>query len=786
MHRHLLLHCSCPTLVLTLLACASPALAQTAPVAAEAAPDDDTAILVTARRSSERLQDVPLAITTQSAEMLQERGISDLEGIARITPGLQFKDFVTTFHGNATLRGLAQINTSNPVGNVGVFVNGIYLQRGYMVDTSLGDFSRIEVVKGPQSALYGQNTFGGAINYVSNAPTDELHGDGEITYGNYGRKEVQAAVGGPIVDGLLSARIYVAKSLYGGSWKNNASGNLGDLKRFGGYDRDAFSGALKFTPTDRLTVNLFYQRNHREEELRPYYTLDGTFTEDRLNCGPVNATTGRPSLFCGQFQVNPSASKSGVGTPAAVPFSVDQPKTITTTQIASASVDYDFSDAIQAHYVYGWTKGSAQENLGAFSNTVNPTGRATISPQHEGGVLNYDSHEVRIGYDDKGPFTLEMGYFHSNARDEYLFGNRAVAPGQTILRLSSDPLFIPTGFLTLTNYDAHYRTDSVFGRGTLKFFDDRLTLGAEGRYTWTQVRYFDKQTPTLPELKADYGNLSPRFTVDYKLTPASMIYASAAKGVKSGGFNGRRAGTVTLTADEQSYGEEENWTYEVGSKNSFFGSKLIANVALFYIDWSKKQNSVQPSGYVNTGVFTPGTVPPNSYQTTGAAKSYGIEIEGMARPFAGFTINYSAAAMNPEYNKGVIAGNFIGLCTGVNCPISADIGGNQIERTSKFAGTLGFEYRKSAVKDFEMFVGSDVTYQSKQYSDPVNESWIGSYTLVNARIGIQNDTWKAWLHVDNLFDKKYIQSVFVIQNTRLNQVAYGERRTIGGTLAFNF
>jgi iron complex outermembrane receptor protein len=770
------------------LAATGIALSATAAIAQEAAgAEAGNDIVVTARRSSERLQDIPLAITTQTNEQLQSRGVSDLEGVARFTPGLQFKDFVTTFHGNATLRGLSQINTSNPVGNVGAFIDGVYLQRGYMVDTSLGDFARVEVVKGPQSALYGQNTFAGAINYVTNNPTEELKADISGTFGNYGRRELQVGVGGPIIQDILGFRAYLGKSVYGGSWKNNVPQDAGDLRRFGGYDREAWSGKLVFTPVDGLRVSAFYQENRRSEELRPYYTLDGTFVEDKLNCGPVNTTTRRPSLFCGAFPVNPAAFRSGVGSPPETPFAVQQPDTITKTQVANVSVDYDFNDQLAAHYVYGWARGEAQEDIGAFSNTFNPTGRTSINYQHEGGVLNYRSHELRLAYTPSSALALEGGYFRSKARDRFVFGFNFQPPGRPTLRYSaSDPLYRPSTFTTLQNFDARYSIDSVFGRATVKLLDEKLTLGAEGRYSWTDINFIDNQQIALGALKSKYNTFSPRFTANYNLTSSNMVYYSVAKGIKNGGFNGRQTGTIVLTQAEQSYGEEANWTYELGTKNSFMGGALIANVTLFYIDWNKKQNSVQPSNYVPTGALTPGTVPPNIYQTNGSATSYGIEIEGLYRPVDGLTINYSASWMKPTYDKGTIAAQFVGLCTGAECPVSANIGGNDIERTSRLSGALGAEYKAPISGEWDGFVGGDVTYQSKQYGDAVNISWIKSFAVANGRIGVSNDKYRVWLWANNLFDKKYIQSVFVIQNTRNNQAAYGERRTIGVTAAANF
>ena len=127
-------------------------------------------IVVTARKREESLQDVPIAVTAFSSEQLVKRGISELEDVAMATPGLVFEDFSSSFSAAPVMRGLTQVNVSSEVQNVATFVDGVYLQRGYSVDIGLADVSRIEVVKGPQSALYGQNAFGGAINYVLNKP----------------------------------------------------------------------------------------------------------------------------------------------------------------------------------------------------------------------------------------------------------------------------------------------------------------------------------------------------------------------------------------------------------------------------------------------------------------------------------------------------------------------------------------------------------------------------------------------------------------------------------------
>ena len=155
-------------------------------------------IVVTARKREESLQEVPVAITAFSSEQLTKRGIVEREDLALSTPGLAFEDYSSSFSAAPVMRGLTQINVSSEVQNVATFVDGVYIQRNYAVDISLADVSRVEVVKGPQSALYGQNAFAGAINYVLNRPGEEFSGDAEVTAGSDGRLDYKPAVGGPL------------------------------------------------------------------------------------------------------------------------------------------------------------------------------------------------------------------------------------------------------------------------------------------------------------------------------------------------------------------------------------------------------------------------------------------------------------------------------------------------------------------------------------------------------------------------------------------------------------
>ena len=793
-----------------LLATAAPVWAQSAtlpaPPASDAGQGADTAsdasregndIVVTARRSDERLQDIPLAISAIASESLSTRGSTGLGDVAAYTPGLQFRDFVSGFNGNVTIRGLAQANVQSAVPNVGVFVDGVYLQRGYMANFALSDIDRIEVVKGPQSALYGQNTFSGAINVVSKKPSEKWHADGSATVGDYGRYEYRLGVGGPLIPDILGVRAFYGRSLYGGTLPNSFPGITGDFSRFSGFERESYSGSVRFTPASNLTIDASYSRLNRSEEQRAYYSVDGTFIEDRLNCGPLNAF-GRPTLLCGTLPVNPDVLRSGANPTRPLGLSsVQQPDIISNTDVYRASLEWKFTDAFTLSYLFGKTKGSAQENLSFPSNTFNPIGRATIAQQKEGGVLSFSSHEARINYDAGGPFKGEVGYYRSKTTDQFVFGLRFVLPNTPLVQLSDDPVSIVGLTVPFSSQKTNYRTDAVFGRASYDLLDGKANLTAEGRFTRTNVVLDDilarsrevtaGRDPDVlrPILRATFKDFSPRITAQYKVTPDNLLYASAARGVKAGGFNGYVAAATILLVSERSFEPEKNWTYEIGSKNELLDRKLTLNLAAFYVKWTNQQLRVVPANFP-VGSISQGVVPPSIFAAIGNSTNYGVEIDGQFRPIPGLAFNFSFAYSNPTYSSGSVDPGYINVCDDVACPKNGNIGGNHIPGTPMVSATLGVDYRHELANDWALFGGADMIYRGKQYVETVNISQFAPVTLVNGRIGVERSGVKFFVVAKNLFNKRYLESSFVIPSLRQVVPSFGEGRTIAGTISFNF
>lgn len=187
----------------------------------QSAPDE---IIVTARRKQESLADVPLAITALSEAEIDDAAIRDLNVVAGQTPGLVFTPIIGEFLPTPQIRGVSQIDLFANEPNVAIFVDGIYQGAREGLNISQLAIGRIEVVKGPQSAMYGRNSFAGAINIITQAPKTAFGGNASVTFGQDGRREARATLSGPIIADSLAGRLSVGYSNFDGSYENQSGG----------------------------------------------------------------------------------------------------------------------------------------------------------------------------------------------------------------------------------------------------------------------------------------------------------------------------------------------------------------------------------------------------------------------------------------------------------------------------------------------------------------------------------------------------------------------------------
>ncbi len=744
---------------------AFPAMAQDA----EATTEDNEAsqlgdVVVTARNRAERLQDVPLAISAFSSEALEQRGAASLADIALLTPGLNFESYASGGYPVITLRGLSATTITGFEGNVSTFFGGIYLPRAYMVDTGLVGLQRIEVVKGPQSALYGRNAFAGAINYVPETPPSSFEFEALTTVGTDERLDFGVSIGGPLAEGINVQAGY-AETSFDGTWYNthpnrdvDAGGTTGKM---GGHDNSTYFVSALLTPTEAFTINLGWNHTEKHTEAAGRYNISRNTGQG--NCSLV---AGVFQFFCGELPLLDS---------------VVDPRSqglIASSDVIRMSAEYAVSDNLTAFYQFGRIISEAYSYDQTSINSVN--GDTAAGVQFLGlpvGSIEGDSHEARLTYDD-GVLRVAGGVFGSDMVDDYgtrLFfrpplGTTPITPDQP-------------GQIIAQDGRTDVRSRSVFGLVGRDFLDGRFNITFEARYTEEEKVLIDRLARATYE--ATFDSFTPRLSMRYEFTPDQNVYFSAAKGSKSGGFN-----SGNILASERAFTPEENWTYEVGTKNRLLDGRLLVNANLFYIDWTDLQ-TLSVSG--NAGFV--GTLTRN----VGAATAYGFEVDTQFRLTPNLEIGASYAYTNPRYADDMIdprfllmrtaAGVPITICDGVTCPSNGSIGGNLLARQSQHQATGTIRYTGEVGQRFYS-VGADIAYKSRQYVDPLVLTWVPDRTLINLNASIDlTSQVSLQAFVKNVMDEEYVTSA-TYNLAGSNNVRYegvlGERRTAGVTLRYTY
>lgn len=785
-------------------------------------------VIVTARKAREDLQQIPVAVTAITAENIENLGIQGLADVARFTPGFSFESFSGPLSA-PIIRGQTQTRIDLPVQNVASYFNGVYLQRNYMVDASLLDLDRIEVIKGPQSALYGRNAFSGAINYIPRTAGDAFEGSISATLGSDDRRDIKGSLSGPLTD-WLGVLVAAGKSEFDGTWDNNhplAAQGTGTKDKMGGWDNNGVLAVVTVEPFDGLRFEAAYSRTELDTEARAQYVLGTTgllAAVNSLNCSP-GGTPSANRLYCGEIPVNPVLQPAELSGPLARPAGVlVDPRSFGqrgTNEIASLTADWEFAQGWSVGYQLGYTNskvnssGSPSRNATIGAQTPPVLGLVGFDSQPNGG-FDSTSHELRLEWQPGGIVRRALvGVFSSEATDDASSWSRWATP----LALT-DPLLT----FTFANATRNDDVQSVFGLLTLDV-TERISVTGEIRYTEETLELLARQTspgfipnpldstaPVIRRQENDFDYVTPRVAIDYKLTDQNLLYFSTGKGVKSGGQN-----VPGLDPLQDTYEPEENWSFEVGSKNTFLDGRLRFNAAAYYIDWTGIQGSVArnypTSGRVQgvdcfTACVLPmaGTPVPVIVGNLGDATVTGVEFEGAWLLTDALTLTYALSYQDASYKGGQISQRAANAenCDGVVCaltvrdsfgrPISgAEIGGNTLERQPPFQGALGFDYlfKLPVLADAEWVLGGSVTYQDKQYADELNLATVPSRALVDLSLRMDLGGFNARLWARNLFDEEYVtSSLFLIGTDGARSASYvpflGDKRTIGLTVGYKF
>jgi len=757
-------------------------------------------IVVTARKREEAIQDIPLAITAFTAEEMQKRSIQEMRDIALFTPGFNFEDFGGQGGTTPVVRGATQVSIlQSGEQNVSVFFDGVYVPRSYVTDRGFANMERVEVVKGPQSARYGRNAFMGAINYIPRRPGDEWDLQAQAVAGNHSRRDWAGTVSGPIVPGLVSVLAGYDYSEFDGTWKNTHPFADIDFKqgtngRLGGHERSVASLALRVTPGDALTIDLAYydydfDREHRAQN---FFAELGA-NSHLLNCGQWNPDVrpaGRPGfgyggqwfrLYCGELWVDN------------IPTDPRGYARQLNAQFTRGSINWDLNDSIAVEYIYGKLEADSKtlgyKDLLPGCPFATPPLPGCIVESGPIGDFEVDSHEIRVSWDTGGPLRAAAGYFYTKSRDFYTANFTGLWP---LAAVPSEPVDIldQSAFIFYANLrrlENRNRTTSPFAEISYAFMEGRARVGLEARYSSTDKFEGNQPSPGIGGnlefagvvLEDEFSSFTPRITLEYDLSGEQLLFVSVAKGVKLGGFN-----ASSVLAENRTFDEDQNWTYEIGSKNTLMDGRWRLNGSLFWIEWSDVQIRAQDPG-------NPDDLSLSLTANLGDVSSRGFEVETAYALSSNLTVSGSAYFGDAKYKEGTLDKRWGGLpsvCDDVVCPIDGHVGGNQMQRQSKWQGTLGAEWRDELALNFaeEYFIRFDAAYQSKQYADAMNLAWVPERAIVNASIGMTGSWYEARLWARNLFDEQYVSGATVGVPNRQYNAYLGERRTFGLTLVANF
>ncbi|MGJ8686395.1 MAG: TonB-dependent receptor [Spongiibacteraceae bacterium] len=823
-------------------------------------------VIVSARKRDESVQDIPLSVTPFTMQQMERRAFNGVEDIAASTPGFSYEGFSTAgTNGNAVIRGLAQQFTTSRIQNVAFFIDGVYMQRQSMLNMGLIDMQRVEVVKGPQNALYGRNAFAGALNYVTSRPTVEPSGYISQTVGSHDRLDLRASYTGPIFSDKFLGKISYGQTEYDGHHRNdhtqadaNPSGPS-TQGRLGGWDDQSYAAAFTFDASEKFSAHLGLYHVEIIRETAPAYMLSGIgarefglWEQDDLNC-----ITGEGTQFTAQgptdFEANTAycgALPSYAAEVAPRSFGptglVVDPRSWgadASTDLLTLAFDWSITENLQLSYLFGWTDhdSSSTGGPGGEDPEVGQSAELALGLSHvthlnsfssrPNSVLESFSHEFRFDWQVTDWFSARFGTYYSEVDDRQwtlLFISPVCSSGQN-LDAQGDPIGSsancdvalggaispivsdrgPTDISFVVPYDlgfrqhAHNRAeDTSYSDGVEAIFvsfdidfTETLSMSLEGRYTHENkqvVRHTDSfgiafgevidysftdrvfgVPPTgcadpqtgiddglslcsalvAPNDEENFHYFTPRAIFEWKPSDDNMVYVSAAKGVKSGGFNN------AVDQTQQTFDEASNWTYEIGTKNKFFDKRLTLNMALYQIEWTGLQGGVTPNV---VGLSTSDVT-----ENLGEAKSTGAESEIKFRFTDSFSTDIGLSYNDPKYGDGVKYSPAVSKfqCEKTDlCADDGEVGGNQLARTSKIQVNAGLNYNIAFNSGWMVNARYDINYQSRQYVTPLNLAWAPERIVSNASINIldPNDHWEFNLWGKNIFDEDKAANAFYI------------------------
>ena len=728
----------------SVLGVAVPATAQTSSPAID---EDDGAIIVTAQKRAQDSLDVGINVSVLGSEMLAERRLESVSELAGAAPNVTVKENVPGLLPVVTIRGIGLNDfsaTNNP--SAGVYVDEVPLSSLALMNFNFFDVDRLEVLKGPQGTLYGRNSTSGALNVFSARPDfSDFSGRVSASLGNYQAKDFEAALNIPLGDTLALRASGKVIAQDKGFWYNERTD-----ENFG--DRELLLGRLQLRarPSDTVDINLKVEAQRGRSDL------------------------GQPAFF----GALPAAGATCPGSPACTDF-------------------FGYRDTDNNPFRGAWS-------IDPFYNydQINLTGRievdlgfATLT-----SVTSYIDFDRQWGIDTDATPLPQLDFYTDDEVKQF---------SQEIRLAGESPIvdWLVGGFYTrdhvLTSYDG--RLDALFNTTSFTQSDQvtkSAALFANGEWkiaptlsVVTGLRYTSEKrrntgsTIDLVSLApgsalsgAPFGsppvtlgsvdgrisddNISYKLGVNWKPSPRLLIYASASKGIKSGGFF---AGVATSSAQLQPYRPETLYAYEAGIKGRLADVGLSYSLSGFYYDYRDVQTFIRDVA---------GALPVQRLGNIDKAKVKGIDADLIFNPRAlpGLTATLGLGLLDSKLGAFASSGGAIAS-------------GNRLPDAPKLSVNTGLAYSFPLTGSVDARLAVDGQYQSRTYRDALNDPIIASdgYWVWNARASVLREKgWDVSLFAKNLFDKRYVTQGVNQLVLGFGYRVYGAPRTYGVSASFQF
>lgn len=743
-------------------------------------------VIVTAQKRAQSVQDVGMAISATNGDTLKDMGVTNPSDLSMVTPGLTFSD-----SGTGTpvysLRGVGFYdNSAQAASTVGVYLDETAIPYPVMTKGAMFDVERVEVLKGPQGTLYGLNTTGGAIKYIANKPTEEFEASVTLGYGNYDTADIEGVAGGGLSDNL-NARLAYKTTQSSEGWQKSITRD----DEHGEVDHTAVRLQLGWTPADDLEVltNFTWWENRSDTQLPAGF--DWEF-QVPTNTDVINAKQAGVMLVTGE-EIEDTDWAPGTD------YATDEQYTS-----ATVTLNWDLTDSLQL------TSVTAYQEFDSFSLYLEQSGTIPIADRLSKSNIEGFSQELRLSGSVADIDWVTGLYYYRDNVDDRIFYQTPLVTNTTLVYGA------PTHSLNLNTFQLKSTIEgtakAAFAHAEWQFADewkatlglrytdddkdfsgctldnneyrlDPATMPLNNATTWINTVVYGGASVVQPgecatvttsgfpgehsELLAE-DNVSGRIGLDWTPSADWLVYGNISRGFKAGGFP-----TVSAlwSSQMESVAAEELLAYEFGFKADLLDSAAQVNGSIYYYDYENKQlqgNVVTPFGVLS------------ALRNVPESEVMGAELEAKWLPLEGLYLSTAASYVDSEVTK-YADFNELGVVT--------EFKGATFPNNPKYQLTLLADYQWSLNDRLAAFVGIDMSYTDDTFGafeETDKRFAIDSYTLVNARVGVEaeDSAWRVMLWAKNVTDEFQVNNVFKAADQVVRYT--GKPRTYGVSLSVNF